>query len=63
MDQLKNQDAVDWELVKQLKELIVVQTDLENQTDEYHRGLANGLILALSLVDGKDPAYLKQAKT
>ena len=58
MNELKNQDSIDWKLVEQLKQLISIQSDPENQTDDYHKGLANGLILALSLVDGKEPSFL-----
>lgn len=57
VDVLVNQDEIPWKLVEELRELIEIQSRPDNQTDDYHRGLLNGMRLALSLATGKDPEY------
>ncbi len=46
--------------IEQLKELIKIQcTDGNWNYDQYMRGMANGLKVALSVLDGKDPEFLE----
>jgi hypothetical protein len=49
------------EIEKDIKAVIDIQiTDPSNKTDEYMRGLSNGLIMAKSLVDEKDPKFMNK---
>lgn len=47
-------------IVKQLNDLIEVQKN--SCTDEYNRGLANGLICAKSVITKEDPKYVEIIK-
>jgi len=45
---------------RELQRLIDIQlTDGNWNYDQYMRGLANGLLLAMSVVNGKDPKFLE----
>lgn len=46
--------------IVKLQEVLEVQRRPENQTDEYMRGLLNGLILAESIMLDQEPAYAKK---
>jgi hypothetical protein len=47
------------EKLGKLRDLAAVQTDPGNAgASEYHRGLANGLVLALSVFTGETPAFI-----
>lgn len=43
--------------INSLKKMIDVQKN--NLTDSYMCGMANGMIFSLSILDGKDPEYVK----
>lgn len=48
-------------MIKKLNEIIAVQcTDGNWNYDEYHFGLANGLILAKSVLTGEEPEFMKK---
>jgi hypothetical protein len=50
--------AVEDEKVGKLRDLVAVQSAPGNvDASEYHRGMANGLVLALSVFTGQDPAF------
>lgn len=44
--------------IESLGDLFRIQTDAGTCTDEYVRGMANGLLLARSVLDGKDPQFV-----
>jgi len=51
------------ERIARLKELIAIQTSEGNWNyDPYMHGMANGMILALSLIKDTEPAFLEQPK-
>lgn len=55
--------ATEDEKVNKLRDLVAVQTDPGNAgASEYHRGMANGLVLALSVFTGQEPAFLDAPK-
>ena len=40
----------------------LIKTQGENITDEYMKGMYNGMVLMKSLIDGKKPKYIKTIK-
>jgi hypothetical protein len=61
----ENQNAIDEQLVifqkalKTLREMLLIQCDNGNWNyDPYMHGMANGMILALSLLEDNEPKYL-----
>jgi hypothetical protein len=46
----------------QLKAVRDIATSAGNHDDEYSRGLANGIILAVAVMEAKDPEYLGKEK-
>ena len=50
--------------IEQLKELVAVQCSAGNWNyDAYMHGLANGMILSLSILENKEPVYLDAPET
>ena len=46
--------------INSLKEIVKIQSSAANaHYNEYMRGLANGLILALAIMENKDPKFIK----
>ena len=49
-----------WDQVGDLMKAVdVAKSDPNSQTDEYKRGVANGLIRALSIMQGLEPEYIE----
>ena len=63
-DELKENNILNYKkTVEKLREIVDVQClDGNWNYSPYSHGLANGLILALSIVDGKSPKFLKASK-
>lgn len=50
-------------MIEKLKELTKIQcADGNWNHDEYMRGMANGMILSLAVLENKDPEYLEKPK-
>ena len=55
----KMREALDGEIIqRELDDLIKIQK--KNISNEYMRGLCNGLICARSIMSGKDPKYVEK---
>lgn len=60
---LENKIALHNRRVRQLTELTDIQTSKGNfDVNEYMRGLANGLILALATMKGEEPLFIEPVK-
>jgi len=49
-------DTRNSEILSKMNEMLLVQKD--NITDEYMKGMYNGMAFIKSIVDGKDPVYI-----